>query len=117
MQNGVSKKDWALFREKVPGWQEAYMDRLGREYVELLTGPEAPSEKFWKLEKRIKQDKRNPGVQIEMRRSAFEMNLLSLLTHDVIRLEDLSEFSEEVQEKMAEILKCFRRDFSESEDE
>lgn len=115
MQDGVSKKDWKLFREKLPGWQEAYMDRLNKEYIGLLSGPDAPSEKFWKLEKRIRQDKRNPGVLIEMSRSAFDRNLLSLLTHDVIRLEDLSGFSEEVQEKMAEILKRCREGFSESE--
>ena len=24
----VSKKDWKLYREKVPGWQEAYMEKL-----------------------------------------------------------------------------------------
>ena len=33
----VSKRDWKLFREKLPGWQESYMERLCKEYVELLT--------------------------------------------------------------------------------
>ena len=25
--NGISKADWKLFMEKVPEWQEAYMER------------------------------------------------------------------------------------------
>ena len=24
----ISKRDWKLFREKLPAWQENYMDRL-----------------------------------------------------------------------------------------
>ena len=24
----ISKADWKLFREKLPGWQEAYMEKL-----------------------------------------------------------------------------------------
>ena len=52
-----SEKDWKLFRSKIAGWQEAYMDRLNEEYMEILSGEGAASEKFWKLEKRIKEDK------------------------------------------------------------
>ena len=50
-----SEKDWKLFRSKIAGWQEAYMDRLNEEYMEILSGEGAASEKFWKLEKRIKR--------------------------------------------------------------
>ena len=51
-----TKKDWTLFRNKIAGWQENYMDRLNKEYIELLGGDAAPSEKFWALDKRIKED-------------------------------------------------------------
>lgn len=27
----IPKKDWKLFRERVPDWQEHYMERLNRE--------------------------------------------------------------------------------------
>lgn len=64
-----SEKDWKLFREKVSGWQEAYMERLNREYMELLTGDGAPSEKFRALKKRIYQDKKKKGVMIDIRRT------------------------------------------------
>lgn len=28
---GFTKKDWALFREKISDWQEAYMNKLNKE--------------------------------------------------------------------------------------
>ena len=34
--NKFSEKDWKLFRKKISGWQEAYMEKLNREYIALL---------------------------------------------------------------------------------
>ena len=62
-----SKKDWKLYREKVPGWQENYMERLIEDYVSYLSSTEPASTKFWTMEKRMKQDKKTPGVCIEIR--------------------------------------------------
>lgn len=98
MQDLFTKKDWTLFRKKIPGWQEAYMDRLNREYIELLSSDEAASEKFWKLDKRIKTDKRSPGVQIQLRRSNLIYDLAALVGGGVIRREELDDFSEGLQE-------------------
>jgi len=56
---GFTKKDWVLFREKIADWQEAYMDKLNKEYIELLNGEGTPSEKFWTLEERIRNDKKD----------------------------------------------------------
>jgi hypothetical protein len=36
----ISKSDWKLFRERLPEWQEHYMERLTKEYIELLSSPE-----------------------------------------------------------------------------
>ncbi len=33
----ISKADWKLYRERVPDWQEHYMEKLTEEYVKLLT--------------------------------------------------------------------------------
>ena len=65
----ISKTDWKLYRERVSDWQEHYMEQLIKEYVELLTSPGNASNHFWELEKRIKQDKKHPGVLIELRKS------------------------------------------------
>jgi len=56
------EKDWKLFRQKLPGWQEAYMTRLCEEYTELLRSDKKGSERFWELEKRIKEDQKKTGV-------------------------------------------------------
>ena len=61
----ISKKDLKLFRERLSGWQENYMEGLVKEYANFLNDDKKPaSEKFWELEKRIKEDKRQPGVII-----------------------------------------------------
>ena len=43
MMLDISKADWKLFRERISGWQEAYMERLTREYIELLSSDELPA--------------------------------------------------------------------------
>ena len=58
----ISKADWKLYRERVSDWQEHYMEQLNQEYVNLLTSPGNASDHFWELEKRIKQDKKHPGL-------------------------------------------------------
>ena len=57
--NRFSEKDWKIFHSKIAGWQEAYMNK---EYMAILSGDRNASKKFWKLEKRIKEDKKDCGV-------------------------------------------------------
>ena len=38
--NRSSEEDWKLFRKKIPEWQESYMDKLNKEYIEILNGRE-----------------------------------------------------------------------------
>lgn len=95
---GFTKKDWALFREKISDWQEAYMNKLNKEYIELLSGEGRPSEKFWTLEEQIRNDKKDTGVQLKMSRSNCIPNIISLLNEEVIMMEDLDEFSDELKE-------------------
>ena len=61
-----SKADWKLFRERLPGWQERYMVRLCDEYATILTGGKRGSDAFWEIEKRIREDKKSPGVQVNL---------------------------------------------------
>lgn len=94
----LSKEDWKLFRERLPHWQEAYMDRLICEYIEMLQSPRPASEKFWALDKRIKQDRQNPGVILDVRRSSAIFDIAMMLRTGVIEHEDLDGFSEDVIE-------------------
>lgn len=77
MQERFTKKDWILFQSKIAGWQEAYKDRLNQEYLDLLNGKASPSEKFWALEKRIKEDKKKKSVLIHISRSDLIYNVVS----------------------------------------
>lgn len=97
---GFTKKDWALFREKIVEWQEAYMDKLNKEYIDLLNGEGKLSEKFWALEERIRNDKKDTGVQLRMCRSECLSNIASLLNERAITMNDLEEFSDELKERM-----------------
>ena len=95
-----SKADWKLFRSKIAQWQGNHMAKLNQEYVEILQGDENASDKFWKLEERIKKDKKHPGVILEMRKSNMLYAILTLLRDDVIEMKDLEEFSEEFKEQI-----------------
>lgn len=94
----ISERDWKIFRKKIPGWQEQYMERLEKEYIALLQNEKSASAKFWELEKRIKEDKKSPGVIIDMRRSTAIRNIICLVSDKVISLEDLEEFSDDLKE-------------------
>lgn len=109
MYGDCLESDWKQFRKKVPVWQEAYMERLVEEYQAILCSKENASEKFWKLEKRIVKDKRTPGVVIDMRRSQMRNDILYLLQYGVITLEDLGDFSVELQETMEWCMKNFEK--------
>ncbi|WP_312699361.1 multidrug transporter [Sedimentibacter sp.] len=100
----LTKKDWKLYREKISGWQEDYMERLVERYSELLSGNLPASSKFWELEKRINTDKRTPGVRIELKKSTMIWDIVSLIGDGVINFDDLDEFSDELKEAVRIIL-------------
>lgn len=55
------------------------MGRLMEEYRAILESEESSSEKIWALEKRIRQDKKSPGVIVDMRRSTMRLELMQML--------------------------------------
>ncbi|MBQ9301833.1 multidrug transporter [Butyrivibrio sp.] len=95
---GFKESDWKLFRKKIADWQENYMDKLNHEYIELLSGDGNPSDKFWKLDERLKEDKKFKGVQVHMSRSEMIFNILDLLREGAITQDDLSDFSDELKD-------------------
>lgn len=93
----VAESDWKLFRKRLPGWQESYMERLIGEYMEILGGEGRSSEKFWALEERIREDKRRPGVIVrDVRRSTMRDEIARLVLDGVITLDDLDGFTDDV---------------------
>lgn len=94
----ISKSDWKKYRENISDWQERYMERLVEEYIIFLRSDRLASDKFWELEKRIKQDRKCPGVLIEMRKSSAIYDIVRLVGENVISLDDLEEFSDDLKE-------------------
>ena len=92
-----SKADWKLFREKLPEWQENYMDRLVSQYAAVIASDKPASDKFWELEKRIKKDKKHPGVMVELEKSEMLYILRDLIKGKVIPLSELDQFSDETK--------------------
>lgn len=92
-----SKKDWKLYKEKIVEWQELYMERLIKEYIAYLSGDKPASTKFWEMERRIKQDKKSPGVCIELSKRDMMFDLIRLMNDGVIVFEDLDGFTDELR--------------------
>lgn len=100
----ISKQDWKLFQEKVPVWQEKYMERLIWEYIEFLESSKPASSKFWELEKKIREDKKNPGVQLELRKSEAVWDIVMMIRDEVITKDDLAGFSTELITTVEDLL-------------
>ena len=98
--------DWKLFTERLPLWQERYMGKLVEDYINILSNKtKEASDKFWALDQIIKEDKKSPGVRLEIRKSDMEIDIMRLLKDGAITLEDLEGFSEELIERAKSCLK------------
>ena len=112
--NQIEEKDWKLYREKLPEWQEAYMERLIKEYAELLNSDKAASEKFWALDKRIRADRQSFGVRVNEESGSKLKNILTgLIIEHVISVDDLQDFSEELRESTHQWLQIYYRNLEE----
>ena len=92
--------DWKLFRARIADWQEGYIARLNEEYIAILSREGSAAENFWEVERRIRSDKRDAGVAVEMRRSVLVQNMDRLLAEGAITFDDLDGFSEELVESL-----------------
>ena len=99
----ISKSDLKKFRNNIGKWQELYMEKLCKEYVDLLQSDNLPSEKFWELEERIKYDKKRPGVRLTLDKNEMDLDLLRLINDGVIGFDDLDGFSQELIDRVKEL--------------
>ena len=96
--------DWKLFQVKIVEWQNCYIEKVNIKISKILVDEKlSPAERFWKAEKMINREKKSTGVIIEMSRSTFKLNLLRLLKEKAIVLDDLLDFSSELQEEIRKI--------------
>lgn len=94
----VAESDWKLFKELLPRWQESYMEMLIGQYIEMLNDDSEASSRFWALEERINRDKLSSGVLAsDIRRSTMRYEIANLLSDNVITLDDLDGFTEDIK--------------------
>ena len=98
-----SKSDWKLFRDRIGDWQESYIERLNHQYIDLLNGDGLASDKFWELNRRIREDRKSLGVQMELRKQDLPYTLVDLLHEKIITEDDLKQFSNVLQDAVKQI--------------
>lgn len=97
MQRVGNKQDWQLLKKRLPGWQETFMSSRIKEYTKLLSDEtKLASERFWQLDKMIKEDRKKSGVIVELSSSDMDLILFNLLREGAITESDLEGFSEEL---------------------
>lgn len=97
MQRVGNKQDWQLLKKRLPGWQEAFMASRIKEYTKLLSDEtKLASDRFWQLDKMIKEDRKISGVIVELSPLDMDLMLLNLLREGTITESDLEGFSEEL---------------------
>ena len=101
---GPTKADWKLFQSLLPAWQQLYMTRLCDEYVAILTGPQRGPKAFWEIEKRIKKDRKRPGVSVTLEKDEMPYIIIGLLRDGAITLKDLDGFSDGLKEMLDYLL-------------
>lgn len=80
------------------------MEKLVKEYADYLSSDLPASTKFWGIEKKIKRDRKKPGVCIELRKSDMFWDIARLINDKVISMDDLEEFSDDLKETVVLIL-------------
>ena len=94
----TQEKDWRLFKNKLPKWQEIYIQSIINDYLAVLNKNTPASHKFWDLDKLMKKDKKKSGVIVyDMSRSNMVSEILELLKEKAITLNDLSDFSDDLK--------------------
>ena len=98
----MKESDWKLFRSKFPLWVERYMEKVCEEYKQILKSDASACEKYNAISDRINADGRKAAFPIRNSRTQMLHNIEALLSRGVITLDDLSEFSVELQDFFAE---------------
>ena len=102
--NEITKNDWKLFQQKLPIWQENYMEKLTKKYIKLLQKDCDASERFWALDEQMNKDKRSPGVRLTYEKSDTVFNIVKMIRQKVIGLDDIAEFSDGLKESVQYML-------------
>lgn len=96
----INESDWKLYRSRIADWQEAFMEKLCKEYISILQADKNASNRFWELHDRLKEDSIKTGVIARNARSSMIHNILNLLQEGAITTADLEGFSDDLIERI-----------------
>lgn len=68
-----------------------------KKMIEIQNKIKNASDKFWELEKRIKKDKKYPGIIMEMSKSEAIWNIVYLIRLGIIEYDDLADFTDDLR--------------------
>lgn len=101
----LSDGDWKKYKERIEDWQEEYVEILLKEYVAFLQTKEPASIKFRELEKRIKTDKRKPGLTFTNRnKESAVYDIVEYVRKGIVTQKELDYFSNDLRETVYIIL-------------
>ncbi len=97
------ESDWRTFRDMVPMLRERYLAELNARIVHMLTAPHKnETERFWdSFELMEKEAKVLQQCLDGHSRSRMWVFMISMLRVGMLKREDLSQFSEELQRELA----------------
>ncbi len=106
--NGKPKEsDWKTFRNRVPEWRERYLRGVNQRLVGMLTDPNrSPTERFWDTKQKMKEEAQVLTKCLDGHsRSNMDWFLMLMLRHGLVTEDDLTEFSEELKERVVSMVR------------
>jgi len=103
------ESDWKTFRRIVHEWRERYITRINKKLVHILSHPkETQTETFWDTKKKTDKSAKILRDCLDGHsRSRMTRYIIVMINYGMITLDDLNEFSTELQEHMEEFSKQF----------
>ena len=101
MRDKPKETDWRRFRDLAPELRERYLQARNEELVSVLGDSGlSQTEGFWKIEKRTREIAKVLHECLDGHsRSKMELFIMVMITHRMMTEDDLSGFSDEVQER------------------
>lgn len=96
----IDEADWRLFKERMPLWRERQMEKMVKNYQQILSSDKTAEEKFFKLQRRMEKDNWCTIFSVEMSSSKVNINIMDLLTAGIITQDDLEGFTPDLRETM-----------------
>ena len=92
------ESDWKIYRERRSVWIENFMDRICKQYIDLLASGASATERIKTLYSSLQKDTGKIDIVVRDSRTYMKQNIRHLLEEDVISLKDLEGFSSELQD-------------------